>query len=146
MTRFVEGFEGVIDSANSPKLIAFFRVGALATYQFESGLRLVAPIPNDDLVSGVAVVDFAAGPASGIFGPGFITQADVPGETAFIRHKGGNISFDFGGAKVYVVGGYVDTDGATPPGIAAFDAAGNLVSGLVTMSVPIEDGTPTTSR
>lgn len=139
MARLVESFEGVTDTENSPALFGFFRIGAVAPYEFASGLRLIAPVPNVDLIGGAVVGDFAQGAPPGAFGPGFISEGDVPDGTAYLRHKAGNVSFDFGGQKVYVVGGYVDADGAVAPGIAAFDAKGNLLSGLQIDSVPVGD-------
>lgn len=136
MTVFVEDFEGLTVTTNSPlQSAAFLQIGFLSAFTFPSGARLVEPIPNADGPKAVVVGDFARDPGADwtLIGPvldGSVNAAgDLPSGTAYLgidNDTVGRVAFSFN-APVFSVGAFVNSEDEI--NLTAYDAAGRVISG-----------------
>jgi hypothetical protein len=141
MTVFVEGFEGLAVTANSPtQMGALFLMvpGFAGSYTFPSGVQLFSPVPNTGGLK-TYVGDFARGffPVS-LQSNGNVGSAEVPGGTAFLMaNDATSLAFD---TPVYSVSAVIDVAtnqglNENEPTIIAYDAAGKVISAAQIHSV-----------
>ena len=140
-----ESFEGVTTTPNSPNYFGdefWHQPGYLSTYTFASGLRLLAPIPNNDTDNGVWTGDFNQGDYGVWFpaGDDIDNAGVVPDGSAYIGAYQDQHAMAFGfDTKVYKVGAYVTGYNFAQNALVAYDSNGKVITGASIKSVAVDD-------
>ena len=156
MAVTLESFEGLTASSNSPPSFQFgedgyYQPGFLSPFTFSSGLKLIAPFPNDNDDNGETLVgeyDTLLDPRWGLDDNGRISApSDLPHGTAFIganKEADGTLTFGFP-KDVYIVDAFVDAVRDNETGsrglitATAYDASGDVITASRILSVAKAD-------
>lgn len=154
MAITLESFENLAETPNSPLslqygIFGFLQPGFVSAFTFPSGLKLLAPIPNDGDDNGETLVgDFSIVNAAtwGLEDNGEIETADnVPHGTAYIganRDIDGTLTFGFS-KKAYTIQALVtavkndDQRGAVTA--TAYDAKGKVITASRILGSNVDD-------